>query len=275
MKCKQNLHTHTTHCDGRDTPREMIERAIELGFHSLGFSRHSYTPFSEYNKKTAEQAYAAKLAYIDDIQALKAEYADRIRIFLGYEFDMYSPETLEDFEYVIGSVHYPIHNGQYVNMDRDAETVKGIIERDFGGDGLLYAKNFYENAARLPEIYPFDIVGHFDLLTKHSEKQTFFDTGSHLYRNYALEALHAVAEKIKVFEVNTGAIARGYRTTPYPAPFIMRELKNLGCDIVISSDCHNKDYLDCCFDEAVDYARSFGFGHILELTESGFRPIKI
>lgn len=40
--------------------------------------------------------------------------------------------------------------------------------------------------------------------------------------------------------MNTGAIARGYRTTPYPAPFILKELKNLGCGIIISSDCHDK-----------------------------------
>ena len=253
----------------------MIERAIQLGFHSLGFSRHSYTPFSEYNTKTDEQALASRLEYIRDIESLKAEYSDRIKIFLVYEFDLYSPEAPIGFEYVIGSMHYPIHNGHYVNMDRDAEAVRKIIREDFGGDGLMYAKNFYENAAKLPDIYPFDIVGHFDLVTKHSEKYSFFDTDSHQYNSYALEALCAVAEKIKIFEVNTGAIARGYRTTPYPAPFIMQAIKDLGCDIIISSDCHNMDYLDCYFDEALEYAKSFGFNHIMELTDDCFLPVKI
>ena len=39
----QNLHTHTTMSDGRDTPVEMIERAIELGFDSIGISDHACT----------------------------------------------------------------------------------------------------------------------------------------------------------------------------------------------------------------------------------------
>ena len=45
MKYLQNLHTHTTFCDGKNTCRELIERAIELGFNSIGFSGHGYTPF--------------------------------------------------------------------------------------------------------------------------------------------------------------------------------------------------------------------------------------
>ena len=43
MTYLQNLHTHTTYCDGRDTPVEMIESAIAQGFDSIGFSGHSYT----------------------------------------------------------------------------------------------------------------------------------------------------------------------------------------------------------------------------------------
>ena len=39
---KQNLHTHTVFCDGRDTPEELITHAISLGFESLGFSKHSH-----------------------------------------------------------------------------------------------------------------------------------------------------------------------------------------------------------------------------------------
>ena len=42
-RMKQNLHTHSTFCDGKDTPEEMILRAIELGFNSIGFSGHANT----------------------------------------------------------------------------------------------------------------------------------------------------------------------------------------------------------------------------------------
>ena len=60
----------------------------------------------------------------------------------------------------------------------------------------------------------------------------------------------------RIFEVNTGAIARGYRTTPYPAPFLLKEWKAIGGEIVISSDCHDKAFLNYRFNEAVEYAKS-------------------
>ena len=36
----QNLHSHTTFCDGKNTPEEMVRAAIALGMDSLGFSGH-------------------------------------------------------------------------------------------------------------------------------------------------------------------------------------------------------------------------------------------
>ena len=35
---KHNFHTHTIYSDGHDSIRDMIEKAIECGFTSLGFS---------------------------------------------------------------------------------------------------------------------------------------------------------------------------------------------------------------------------------------------
>ena len=46
MKYLQNLHTHTTYCDGKNTAEEMVQKAIELGFKSLGFSGHAPMPDS-------------------------------------------------------------------------------------------------------------------------------------------------------------------------------------------------------------------------------------
>ena len=37
----QNLHTHTTYCDGINTPEQIILTAIDKGFGAIGFSGHS------------------------------------------------------------------------------------------------------------------------------------------------------------------------------------------------------------------------------------------
>ena len=37
-----NYHTHTTYCDGADSPEELVLEAIRLGCPEIGFSGHSY-----------------------------------------------------------------------------------------------------------------------------------------------------------------------------------------------------------------------------------------
>lgn len=44
---KINLHSHTTYCDGKNTPEEMVLAAMDRGFDVFGFSGHSYTAFDE------------------------------------------------------------------------------------------------------------------------------------------------------------------------------------------------------------------------------------
>ena len=42
-----NFHTHTTFCDGKDTPEQMVLAAIQKGFSALGFSGHAYFVLDE------------------------------------------------------------------------------------------------------------------------------------------------------------------------------------------------------------------------------------
>ena len=83
-----NYHTHTTFCDGRDTPEQLVQEAIRLGCPALGFSGHSYTPY--------EAAWMPKehiLPYQAEIRRLQAVYSGQIRILLGIEQDYYSDEA--------------------------------------------------------------------------------------------------------------------------------------------------------------------------------------
>ncbi len=266
MSYKQNLHTHSTYCDGKHTVREVVEKAIGKGFDSIGFSGHSYMYYSNaYGMKPD-----ATEEYIREVNRLKEEYKDRIKIFLGLEYDIYSDIDISAFEYTIGSVHYLKIGNEFVDFDRKAEHVEQVINDYFGGDGMKYAKAYYEALAELPKYGKFDIIGHFDIITKHSEYRKFFDENSKEYISYAIEAAETLRKDIPVFEVNTGAIARGYRTTPYPAIPILKELKRLGYKAIITSDCHDADMLDCCFDEARELLKVCGFNEKYILTNDGF-----
>ena len=268
---KQNLHTHSAYCDGKNTPEEIIQHAISIGFDSIGFSGHSYMHYAPDHSMSEDGTER----YRQDICALKEKYRDQIEVYCGIEFDMYSIVDLSPYDYVIGAVHYLLMDGQHIGFDRSARVVKAVIDEHFGGNGLLYAQKYYETLALLPQYGNIDIIGHFDLITKHAEKENFFDTTSKAYRTYAIDALRTLAKKVNVFEVNTGAMARGYRTTPYPEPFVMNELKALGCRVTISSDCHDMTYLNHCFDETAEYVKSFGFDAIAILKNGRFEEQKI
>ncbi len=265
---KQNLHTHTTYCDGKDSPREILEMAIQKGFAAIGFSGHSWMAYSPGHSMSIEGTQD----YIREIRSLKEEYAGRIGVFCGIEYDMLSDIDISAFDYRIGSCHYFLLDGTYVGFDRSQAEVARVIEQHFGGDGMAYAKEYYRCLAKLPEYGSFDIIGHFDLIAKHCENIRFYDEDSRAYHTWATEAAEALAGKIPFFEVNTGAIARGYRTTPYPSIPILRELRRLGYGAVITSDCHDGAMLDCAFDDAAELLRTCGFREHFLLTDAGFVP---
>ena len=215
---KQNLHTHSIFCDGKNSIEEMVQQAIALGFDSLGFSGHVYK-----NYDICSMSEANIIAYKKEIRRVRDKYAGQIKIYLGAEYDMFANQDRSEYDYVIGSVHCIEMDGEIVDMDVSAAEVKELIQNRFHGNGLALAKAYYKTLARLSEFGHFDFVGHFDLVNKHCEKQGIFDDECKAYKDAALEALHEVVKTHKVFEVNVGAIARGYKSAPYPAPFILKE----------------------------------------------------
>ena len=270
-KYRQNLHTHTVFCDGSNTPEELVLKAIELGFDTIGFSGHSYTGLDIDWHMSRENTKI----YKQQIDALKEKYSDKIDILCGLEFDIFSDCDVSGYDYLIGSSHFIKVGNEYFGVDDDADTVRNVINDYFEGDGMKYAKAYYENIAQLYKYGNFDIVGHFDLVAKYCETNNFFDVDSKEYKNAALNALYELANKIKVFEVNTGAVARGYRTTPYPAPFILENMSKIGCTVVLTSDCHDKNFLDYYYKEAIEYIKSCGFESVGIMKDGAIREIKI
>lgn len=272
LKYYQNLHTHSTYCDGKDSIEGMIQSAIAQGFDSVGFSGHSYMHYAPDHS----MSIAGTEEYIKEVNAMKEKYKDQIEIFRGLEFDMYSTDVdLSAYEYVIGTAHYLLIDGKHVGFDRTAPVVAGIINDYFGGDGMKYAKMYYETLAQLPSYGKFDILGHADLICKFSEKENFFDESDPTYQKYAKDAIDALTGQIPIFEVNTGAISRGYRTTPYPSPFLLKFFKEKGWKATISSDCHDARFLKQSFDTSAELLKAAGFREIYVLKKDGFKAVPL
>ena len=251
----------------------MIERAIALGLDSIGFSSHTHMDYSDFLPQVTHESTER---YKKEIRALKEEYRGRIEVYLGLEFDVFSDGDLTGLDYVIGGVHsIRSRNGSFVDFDGRAEYFKTVIDEHCGGDGMELAKRYYEAVAELPDRANCDIIAHFDLVTKHSEKVRFFDPESDEYKRYALDAVEAIAGRIPYFEVNVGAIARGYKTVPYPAPFIAKRMLELGMKPVIGTDCHRPEALYLNVEAGVELLRSVGADEVYVLRDDGFEPIKL
>ena len=265
---KQNFHTHTKYCDGLDKPEEVVIAACEKGFKSVGFSMHSFLRSCSVPSEKIE-------AYKNEIAVLRKKYAGTIDVYCGLEREMRDNAEISDFDYVIGALHYFRIEENFVDFDIDSEGVRKVIEQYFNGDGMEYARAYYQDLAQLPRYGNFDIIAHFDLITKHCEREAFFDLSSKEYQRFAVEAAEKLAGKIPYFELNTGAMARGYRTTPYPDIFLIKELKRLGFGAVISTDCHDKRNLDYGYEEAEMLLKKCGFKERFVLTKNGFEGIEI
>ena len=246
MKNLQNLHTHSRFCDGENTVEEMILTAIDKGFDSIGFSGHSYM---FYTAADHSMSIEGTEEYKREVRRLAKAYRDKIDVFCGLEFDMYSQVDLSGYDYIIGSVHYLKIGDEYVGFDRAASVVKGVIDKYFDGDGMRYAKAFYATVPQLPEYGKIDVIGHFDLITKFNEGDKLFDTKNPRYLAAAKSAIDVLLPLGVPFEINTGAISRGYRTEPYPAKNLIDYIKEKGGIFVLSSDSHRADTLCFGFDK--------------------------
>lgn len=256
MRRYSNYHTHTTFCDGTNTPEEMVLAAIEAGCPSLGFSGHSYTAFDLGYCMTPENLPE----YRAEVLRLKEKYRDKIHILLGLELDYFSEKPKEDFDYIIGSVHYVKKDGVYLSVDHSRENQIHCVEEHYDGDFYAFAEDYYALVADVKRKTGCDIVGHFDLVTKFNEKQPLFDENHPRYRAAAEGALNTLLDQNARLEINTGAISRGYRTTPYPAPFLLEEMGRRGAKAVLSADCHSVGGICCAFDEAAELAERCGVG---------------
>ena len=271
MNTLQNIHTHTTYCDGKDAPEQIIQTALKKGFGGIGFSGHANAFYSHECCMTL----AGTEEYKKEINRLKQKYKGVIDVFLGIEYDTYCNVDTAGYDYLIGAMHYLKMGDEYVNFDTNVEGVVSLIDNFFGGNGMAFAKEYYSQIACLPAYGKFDVIAHFDVITKHIENRKFFDIESKEYLSYALSAMDALRGKIPYFEVNTGAMARGYRTAPYPYKNLLREFKAMGFGAIISSDCHNAEYLDYGFGDAKKLLAENGFNEYYILTDAGFCAVPL
>jgi len=229
-----DLHMHTVWSDGKNTAEEMVQEAIRRGLDTVGISDHS-------SGDPCGMALARSGDYRAEIAELKKKYAGRIRVLCGLERDFLT-DDFGPYDYTIGSVHWlRMPDGHRVSVDWTAEKQREGAEKYFGGDFYALAEAYYDTVSRVAEVTKCDIIGHFDLITKFNEQMPVYDTRHPRYVRAWRKAADALLKTGLPFEINTGAVSRGYRTSPYPDAEICRYLLDRGARLIFSSDAHAKE----------------------------------
>ena len=232
---RRDLHVHTCYCDGKSTPEEAVKAALEKGFGQIGLVAHSYVPFDEEScikpEKIAE--------FQGEVRRLKEKYRGKIEVFCGLEEDIFSEQSREGFDYVIGSVHYIKQGGRYFSVDETPEILKNLIDGFYGGDFYSCAEDYFALVGELEKKRP-TFIGHFDLIKKF-RRFIPFDSREPRYVSAWKTAADRLIKSGLPFEVNTGGIARGYLNEPYPSPEIAEYIKSQGGRLLLSSDAHRPE----------------------------------
>lgn len=247
MSVDVNYHTHTNFCDGNNSPREMIEYAIALGFTHLGFSGHMdadiHMNFDE---------------YVSEVRKLQFEYSDRIDVFCGVELDnLYEQVCWLTTDYVIGSTHFlDVDYYRPLSIDNTVEDVVTLCNEFYGGDYYKLCRAYYELEAKICDKFPCTFIGHFDLVSKYNYILHCFDEDDDKYLTPAFDAMECLVKQDIPFELNTRQSDRGKF---YPSNTLLKRLKELNGKVIISSDAHNAFELNKGFDDAVELLKKCGF----------------
>lgn len=266
-----NLHTHTNYCDGKEAPEKYVQKAIELGFQSLGFSGHAPLPF-ENNFSIPESELHF---YAMDIRDLQEKYKDQIEIYLGLEYD-YIPEKLDDFsvfaeqidlDYIIGSVHLvsnPNTGELWFTDGPKRETYDEGLQKVFGGDIRKAVTAFYQQTMQMIDTQKPEIIGHLDKIKMHNQNR-FFTEDEAWYVKLVDETLDLAKSNDCIVEVNTRGIYKKRCDSLFPGTEILKKMKELKISVTISSDAHTPSDLVTLLPEAIEQLKAIGYGEVMTL----------
>ena len=284
MTGKASYHAHTTFCDGKATPEEMVKAAIERGMEAIALTAHAAWPFAtEWHLSPKDYG-----AYLAEARRLKSEYAGRIDVWVGFEADYLAgltapdPSTYApvDPEFLIGSVHYvtkgasPLAGSPWSIDAPTAEVARGL-ESAYGGNAKKAVKAYYETVREMVATCSFDALGHVDVIRKRNGELRFFDEDASWYRAELRKTARVIARAGVVVEINTGGIARGAIDDVYPSRDMLRFLAREGVPITVSSDSHNTRDIDCAYDRAYEAAREAGYRSLALFTGTGWKEAPI
>ena len=164
-------------------------------------------------------------------------------------------------------MHYVQTKDGIFGVDDKTENVKKGIEKYFAGDGRKCVQEYFYAQREMLKKCDFTILGHPDLVRKRNGDLHFFDEKDEWYRNEIKETVIQISKSDVIVEINTGAIVRKAMKDVYPSEEFLHLLNEYKVPVTISSDCHEKQNLDSCFDLAIQKTVKAGYKELAYIDE--------
>lgn len=249
-----DYHTHTSLCKhGTGWVEDYVRQAARLGLDEIGCSEHIPMPerFDEAHRMDLDQYYSV---YAPSVTEVRDGFDGDIEIKRGIEADFF-PGTEQwvtkfigenDFDYVIGSVHFI---GEW-GFDNPV-FVHQYEERDINATYAAYFEAIQQSATS----GLFDIIAHCDLVKKFGHRPT--GNLDRLIR----DTMNVVRKNDLCIEVNTSGLRKPVREI-YPSESILAMASELKIPLTLGSDAHDPADVGRDFDKASALIRKYGRGEI-------------
>lgn len=258
---KSSFHIHSRFDDGTCELEDYVLSALEKDFRVLGFSAHA--PVSVDSCWHMKQHDLDE--YLNTTESLRERYRDRIEIYTGLEADYFKGCTdwrnKKGIDYTIGAIHMvqDPESGIYHSFDGSRKDFDDILEEVYDGDIRLLVAGYYGLVREMLMKMPPNIVAHLDVIRKNNQGERYFDETEEWYRDEVLSTLEVVSLSQAILEINTGGMARGYTTEPYPSRWILKYCLDMDIPVMVNSDSHHPDTIDFYFDEVYEMLKDVGY----------------
>ncbi len=237
IKMIANYHTHTPRCGhATGSEREYIEKAISLGFCELGFSEHAPMPFPQ-GLPEANEKRLLKMRmklhetddYVNTLLALREEYKNDIKIFIGFETENYACCFDRFLEFISD---YPIDYlilGQHFE-EPESPTMQYYGDPTFTSDAKLEA--YVNSVIEAVETGKISYIAHPDL-PRYRRSLEFYE--EQMTRLIKSANAHRVPLEINFYGLQ--------ELRNYPTFAFWQIAANIGCDVIFGSDAHKPENL--------------------------------
>jgi histidinol-phosphatase (PHP family) len=212
-------------------------------------------------------------AYLTEAVRLRALYASRIHLLVGFEGEWYGLHRAASYaaairslasdprvDYFIGSLHH-VHT---VPIDYSPELYAKAVQAAGGSEEQLYEAYYDAQFDMLTELKPL-VVGHFDLVRLMSAepgrdvKSTWPHVWEKMKRNLAVVVAYG-----GWLECNSSALRKGL-AEPYPGRGLAEEFVGMGGKFTISDDSHGLAQVATNYMRAIEYLESLGVKEVWTL----------